>query len=166
MNREPITMYGYKKLINEIKQFREIEIPQIIEDIRISASYGDLKENAEYEAATERQGFLLIRVQELEKLLSQLIIVNPIESNHNKITFGSTFEIMDIDTEKRFIYTLVGGYEAEPSKGTISYNSPLAKLFIGKEIHDEVNVNLNGNEIYYEIMNIYLDNELINKWNN
>lgn len=54
MNREPITMYGYKKLINEIKQFREIEIPQIIEDIRISASYGDLKENAEYEAATER----------------------------------------------------------------------------------------------------------------
>jgi transcription elongation factor GreA len=163
MNKEPITVAGYEKLVNEIKYYREVEIPYIIEDIKISASYGDLTENAEYEAATERQGFLLTRVNELEQLLSKLVIINPFESNHNRITFGSTFEIIDIDTEEIFVYTLVGGYEAEPSKGTISYNSPLAKAFIGKEKEDEVKVNLNGNEVYYEIKNIYFDKELFNK---
>lgn len=163
MNKEPITVDGYEKLVNEIKYYREVEIPYIIEDIKISASYGDLTENAEYEAATERQGFLLTRVNELEQLLSKLVIINPSESNHNRITFGSTFEIIDIDTEEIFVYTLVGGYEAEPSKGTISYNSPLAKAFIGKEKEDEVKVNLNGNEVYYEIKNIYFDKELFNK---
>jgi transcription elongation factor GreA len=163
MNKEPITVDGYEKLVNEIKYYREVEIPYIIEDIKISASYGDLTENAEYEAATERQGFLLTRVNELEQLLSKLVIINPSESNHNRITFGSTFEIIDIDTEEMFVYTLVGGYEAEPSKGTISYNSPLAKAFIGKEKEDEVKVNLNGNEVYYEIKNIYFDKELFKK---
>ncbi len=163
MNKEPITVDGYEKLVNEIKYYREVEIPYIIEDIKISASYGDLTENAEYEAATERQGFLLTRVNELEQLLSKLVIINPSESNHNRITFGSTFEIIDIDTEEIFVYTLVGGYEAEPSKGTISYNSPLAKAFIGKEKEDEVKVNLNGNEVYYEIKNIYFNRELFNK---
>lgn len=160
MNKEPITSNGYKKLVNEIKYFRQIEIPKIIEDIKISASYGDLTENAEYEAAKERQAFLLTRVNELEQLLNKLIIIEPSENSHYRIAFGSTFEIIDTDTEETFVYTLVGGYEAEPSKGTISYNSPLAKAFIGKEKEDEVKVNLNGNEVYYEILNIYFDKEL------
>lgn len=162
MNKEPITKSGYEKLISEIKYFREVEIPQIIEDIKISASYGDLTENAEYEAATERQGFLLTRVSELEQLLSKLIIIDPSENNHDRITFGSTFKIIDVDTEKIFQYTLVGGYESEPSKGTISYNSPLAKAFIGKRKDDEIKLTLNGNEVYYEIREIYFDKELFN----
>jgi len=160
MNKEPITLSGYKKLVNEIKYFRQVEILQIIEDIKISASYGDLTENAEYEAAMERQGFLLTRLNELEQLLCKLIIIEPSENNHNRITFGSTFEIINIDTEEIFVYTLVGGYESEPSKGTISYNSPLAKAFIGKEKEDEVKVSLNGNEVYYEIKNIYFNKKL------
>jgi len=155
MNQEPITLDGYNKLTKDIKYFKEVEIPIIIEDIKISASYGDLTENAEYEAAIERQTFLLTRIAELEQLLGKTIAIDPSQNQHNHIKFGSTFEIINIDTDEKIIYTLVGGYEANPTIGTISYNSPLAKSFIGKKIDDEVKVKFNNIETYYEIENIY-----------
>jgi len=161
MTQEPITNNGYEKLTNEIRIFKEIEIPDVIEDIKVSASYGDLTENAEYEAATERQGFLLTRLTELEGLLTKLIVIDPSKSNHNKITFGSTFEIINIDTDEKFIYTLMGGYESNPTKGLISYNSPLAKFFIGKEIDEEIKVTLNNSVVYYEIEKVYFDKNRI-----
>ncbi len=161
MIREPITNNGYEKLAKEIKKFKEIEIPDVIEDIRVAASYGDLTENAEYEAATERQGFLLARLVSLQQLLSKLVIIDPTNNSHKKVSFGSTFKIINIDTEEEFIYTLLGGYESNPSKGIISYNSPLAKAFIGKEVDDEVKVILNKNTVYYEIEEIYFDKNRI-----
>ncbi len=157
MSTEPISRLGYEKLEKEIQFFKEVEIPNIIEDIKISASYGDLTENSEYEAAKERQEFLMIRMSELEHLLSTLIIIDPSKSDHTKITFGTTFEIINADTSKKNIYTIVGGYEADPSKGTISYNSPLAKYFRGKELGEEVIVKLNNKETYYEIEKVYFD---------
>ena len=161
MIQEPITNDGYKKLIKEIKKFKEVEIPDVVKDIRTSASYGDLTENAEYEAATERQWFLLTRLAELQELLTKLVIIDPSKNSHTKISFGSTFEIINIDTDEKFIYTLIGGYESDPSKGLISYNSPLAKLFIGKEVDDEIKVALNHNIVYYEIEKIYFDKNRI-----
>ncbi len=161
IRKEPITNNGYIKLQNEIKYFKEVSIPAVIEDIKISASYGDLTENAEYEAAIESQEFLLTRLGELQLLLSKLIVINPEKSEHGKITFGSTFELNDINTDENFIYTLVGGYESDPSKGLISYSSPLAKFFIGKEVDDEVAVSINNNTIYYEIEKVYYDDNRI-----
>jgi len=157
IKQEPITNNGYIKLTNEIKYFKEVAIPAVVEDIKISASYGDLTENAEYEAAIESQEFLLTRLGELQQSLSKLIIIDPSKNNHNKITFGSTFEIINIDTDEKFIYTLMGGYESNPAKGLISYNSPLAKFFIGKEIDEEIKVILNNKLVYYEIEKIYFD---------
>ena len=161
IKKEPITNNGYIKLTDEIKYFKEVAIPAVVEDIKISASYGDLTENAEYEAAIESQEFLLTRLGELQQLSSKLIIIDPSENNHNRISFGSTFEIINIDTDEKFIYTLMGGYESHPSQGLISYNSPLAKFFIGKEIDDEVIVNLNNKLVYYEIEKVYFDKSRI-----
>jgi transcription elongation factor GreA len=157
MVQEAITSQGYKKLTEEIQFYKEIEIPNIIEDIKISASYGDLTENAEYEAAIERQSFILTKLAELQKMLTKLIIIDPSKSNHNKIAFGSTFEILNSDSDEKFIYTLVGSYESNPKKGLISYNSPLAKFFIGKEIDEEIKVTINNKLTYYDIEKIYFD---------
>lgn len=157
MNQEPITNIGYDKLVKEIKYFKEVEIPAIVEDIRISASYGDLTENAEYEAATEKQGFLQTRLNELQQLLMKSVIVNPSQNSHDRIKFGSTFEIINIETEEKKLYTLVGGYESNPEKGLISYNSPLAKAFVNKELNEEVKVVINNNIMFFEIEEIYFD---------
>lgn len=161
MIQEPITENGYQKLLNDIKQLKEVEVVNIIEDIKVSASYGDLTENAEYEAAIERQTFLLTRIGELEKLLSKTIIIDPSKNKHTKISFGSTFEIINLDTDEKFTYTLIGGYESNPSKGLISYNSPLAKSFIGKNVDDEIKMTLNNTIVYYEIEKIYFDKNRI-----
>jgi len=159
--KEPITYIGYRKLMQDLKFLKEVEIPNVIEDIKISASYGDLTENAEYEAAKERQEFLLIKIDLLEKTNSEITIIDPSKNNHTNISFGSTFKIENIDTEEEFTYTIVGGYEANPSKGTISYNSPLAKYFLRKEIDDEVTVNINNQIAIYEIQKIYFDENII-----
>ena len=161
MNNLLITEFGYKKLINDIKKIKDIDIPNNVKDIQISASYGDLTENAEYEAATERQGFLVSRLNELQDILGKLQIYDSSKSKLNKISFGLTFKIEDIDSEKEYVYTLVGGYESNPKKNKISYNSPFAKLFIGKEIGDEVKTNFNNQEIYYEIIDIWYDEKIL-----
>jgi len=163
MNQEPITQYGYEKLTNEIRKLKEVELPAVIKDVNISASYGDLTENAEYEAATERQGFILTRLGELQELLAKSVTVNPSENTHNIISFGSTFKIVNIDTDEKIIYTLVGGYESEPEKGLISYNSPFARLFINKEVDDEVVVSFGRATVHYEIEKIYFDEKRILK---
>jgi len=163
MKKEPITPIGYEKLIKDLRFLKEIEIPENIEDIKISASYGDLTENAEYEAAKERQEFLLMKIALLEKVNNEITIIDPSKNTHRVISFGSTFEIENVETGEELKYTIVGGYEANPTNGTISYNSPLSKYFLKKEEDDEVIVNI-GNEVStYEIQAIYFDQDIILK---
>ena len=161
MNKSLITYFGYQKLLNDIKKIKEIDIPGNVKDIQISASYGDLTENAEYEAATERQGFLVSRLHELQAILSNTQLIDPSIYTLNKISFGLTFKIVNIDTEEENIYTLVGGYESVPSKNKISYNSPFAKLFIGKKIGDEVETSFNEEKKYYEVVAIWYDEKIL-----
>lgn len=156
MNKEPITEKGYAKLKESIRVLKEVQLPKAVEDIKISAGYGDLTENAEYEAAIESQNFILTRIRELEKLISKLIIIDPSQTEHTKVKFGSTVKIVNIDTDEIFIYTLVGGYESDPSNGKISYLSPIAKSLLGKEEGDEVTVNISGITTY-EIESVYFD---------
>ncbi len=161
MDKLLTTYFGYSKLLNDIKKLKEIDIPSNVQDIQVSASYGDLTENAEYEAATERQGFLVSRLHELQVILSNTQLIDPSIYTPNKISFGLTFKIIDIDTEEENVFTLVGGYESNPSKNKISYNSPFAKLFLGKKIGDEVETNFNGEKKYYEIVDIWYDEKIL-----
>jgi transcription elongation factor GreA len=163
MKREPITHIGYEKLMKDLRFLKEIEIPENIKDIKISASYGDLTENAEYEAAKERQEFLLMKIDLLEKINSEITIIDPSKNSHTTINFGSTFEIENIETGEELKYTIVGGYEANPTNGTISYNSPLSRFFLRKEEDDEVTVNIGNKISTYEIQAIYFDKNIILK---
>lgn len=152
---EPISQYGYDKLTQELKQLKEVERPHIVREIDIAREHGDLKENAEYHAAKERQLFIDARIKDLSQMLANAQVINPSILPHDKVSFGSTIEIIDLDTEKRHIYTIVGSIESDTSKGRISYGSPIAKALIGKQEGDEISVALPRGECEFEIAKIY-----------
>lgn len=161
MSQELMTNIEYNMLIEDIKFIKEVEIPENIKNLEIAASYGDLRENAEYEAEINRQSFLSARLSELELLRNNVTIIDPKKREHDKIIFGSTFKIFNIDTEEESIYTLVGGYKADTSNNRISYKSPLAKMFINKKVGDEIETNFNNQKNIYEILEIYFDEECL-----
>ena len=151
---EPLTEYGYKKLITELKNLKEVERPQNIIEIDTAREHGDLKENAEYHAARERQLFLDARINELTQLVAEARVIDPASLTHDKVSFGSTIKLEDLDSEEQFTYTIVGATESNPDKGLISYNSPLAKQLLGKFVGDEVSVSLPKGRVEYEILDI------------
>ena len=147
-----MTEYGYKKLITELKNLKEVERPQNIIEIDTAREHGDLKENAEYHAARERQLFLDARINELTQLVAEARVIDPASLTHDKVSFGSTIKLEDLDSEEQFTYTIVGATESNPDKGLISYNSPLAKQLLGKFVGDEVSVSLPKGRVEYEIL--------------
>lgn len=149
-----MTEYGYNKLIAELKNLKEVERPKNIIEIDTARDHGDLKENAEYHAARERQLFLDARINELTQLVAQARVIDPASLTHDKVSFGSTIKLEDLDTEEIYIYTIVGATESDPNKGLISYHSPLAKQLLGKVVGDEVAVMLPKGRVDYEILEI------------
>ena len=149
-----MTEYGYNKLITELKNLKEVERPQNIIEIDTAREHGDLKENAEYHAARERQLFLDARINELTQLVAEARVIDPASLTHDKVSFGSTIKLEDLDSEEQFTYTIVGATESNPDKGLISYNSPLAKQLLGKFVGDEVSVSLPKGRVEYEILDI------------
>lgn len=152
---EPISQYGYDKLTQELKQLKEVERPHIVREIDIAREHGDLKENAEYHAAKERQLFIDARIKDLSHMLANAQVIDPAILPHDKVSFGSTIEIIDLDTEKRHTYTIVGSIESDTAKGRISYGSPIAKALIGKQEGDEIAVSLPRGECEFVIDKIY-----------
>lgn len=150
-----MTAFGYEKIVSELKNLKENERPNIVKEIDIARGHGDLKENAEYHAAKEKQAFIEARIKELSELLARVQVVDPSELKHEKIGFGSTFELLDIDTDKQLTYTIVGSMEAKPDAGLISFHSPLAKAFNGKKEGDEVSVKLPNGEVDYEVLRVF-----------
>jgi transcription elongation factor GreA len=148
---EPMTLFGYEKLQAEIKDLKEVKRPKTVKDIEEALEHGDLKENAEYHAAKEMQKNIDKRLGELQDLISNSKIVNPSELNHAKVSFGSTVVLTDMDTDEEVTYTIVGGCEANPDIGLISYGSPLAKQLLGKEEGDECKIKLPSGVKEYEI---------------
>jgi transcription elongation factor GreA len=148
---QPMTLFGYGKLQAEVKQLREVKRPEIVKAIEEALEHGDLKENAEYHAAKEAQKNIDNRLAELAEMIGNSRIVDPKELDHSQVSFGSTVVLTDMDTDEEVTYTIVGGCEANPDVGLISFGSPLAKELLGKEEGDEVKLRLASGIKEYEI---------------
>lgn len=153
MNRTPLTVRGAEKLREELKDLKGVQRPRVINAIAEARAHGDLKENAEYHAAREQQGFIEGRIAEIESKLAaaQVIDVTQLPAN-GKVVFGATVDLEDVDSGDRLSYQIVGQDEAEIKEGLISVNSPIARGLIGKEEGDEVEVVVPGGMRTFEIV--------------
>ncbi|MCH9813751.1 MAG: transcription elongation factor GreA [Epsilonproteobacteria bacterium] len=154
MNKQPITILGRQKLGQELHDLKMVQRPQTVKEIDIAREHGDLKENAEYHAAREKLRFIEARMAELADLYDSVQEIDPSKFPHDKVMFGSTITVENMDTEAQATYTIVGTYESNPDKGLISSITPLARQLMGKEEGDEVTVKLPGGEVEYEIVSI------------
>jgi transcription elongation factor GreA len=151
----PMTRNGVERLKEELHQLKSQDRPNIIQAIAEARAQGDLSENAEYESAKERQGFIEGRIAEIEAKLSNVQIIDPATLNAaGKCVFGATIELEDLDEEKSFTYQIVGEDEADIKANKISISSPLARALIGKEDGDAVEVETPGGQKTYEISNV------------
>ncbi len=153
MNKIPLTVRGAEKLRAELHELKTVARPKVIEAIAEAREHGDLKENAEYHAAREQQGFIEGRIREIEAKLSnaQIIDVKSIDAG-GKVVFGATVDLIDEDTGQEVTYQIVGDDEADIKQGLISVSAPIARALIGKEEGDIVSVQTPGGEKEYEIV--------------
>lgn len=151
MERVPMTIYGFERLTAELRDLLRVQRPAITAAIEEARGHGDLKENAEYHAAKEKQGFVEGRIAELESKLSRAETIDPTKLKGTKIMLGARVQLVDVDTEKTVIYTLVGPDEANFDKGHISTTSPIGQALLGKNPGDEVTVLAPGGKRVYEV---------------
>ena len=161
MQKEPMLEVTYKKLSEELEQLKTHERGNIAAIIDEARAQGDLKENAEYHAAKDEQGLMEARIAELTDLVGRAQVVDPSTLGHERISFGSTVELVDQESDEEVVYTIVGGQESNPTKGFISIQSPLAKALLGKEEGDEIDISLPAGQKTYDIEAVsYVEIEL------
>lgn len=150
--RVPMTITGEARLREELQQLKSVERPKVIEAIADAREHGDLKENAEYHAAREQQGFIEGRIQEIESKLgaAQVIDVTSIE-NTGKVIFGTTVHLLNVETDEQVVYQIVGEDEADIKGGKISISSPIARALVGKSEGDVVAIRVPSGTVEYEI---------------
>ena len=155
MQKIPLTVAGAEKLKAELQQLKSVARPEVIAAIAEARSHGDLSQNAEYEAAKDRQGFIEGRIAELESKLSHAQIIDPKEIHaEGKIVFGATVTVSDLETDEEATYQIVGDDEADIKIGKISVNSPIARAMIGKEEGDVAEVQAPSGVREYDILNV------------
>lgn len=153
MEKIPMTPAGFEKLDSELKTLKSVDRPAIISAIAEARELGDLKENAEYHSAREKQGFIEGRIKELEAVLGLADVMDPTKFS-GAIKFGATVEIVDEDTDEEKTYQIVGEPEADIENGKLNIKSPLARALIGKDEGDSVEVRTPGGTRSYEILSI------------
>ncbi len=148
-----MTRAGHTALQTELKHLKSVERPAVIQAIAEARELGDLKENAEYHSAREKQGFIEGRIQEIESVLGLAEVVDP-KTLSGTVKFGATVQLVDEDTDEEKTWQIVGEHEANVEKGLLNIKSPIARALIGKEEGDSVEVRTPGGEKSYEILDI------------
>jgi len=157
MSRRPITKEGYEKLREELKHLKRYERPKIIREIEEARGHGDLSENAEYEAAKERQGYLEGKINDCEHRLSLAEIIDISTLPRDRVVFGARVQLLNLDTDEEEEYQLVGPDESNVEQKKISVYSPLGSALLGKEVDDTAIVKAPRGDIEYEILDISFD---------
>ncbi|GAB6192410.1 transcription elongation factor GreA [Desulfocastanea catecholica] len=152
--RIPMSKTGNKKLREELQHLERVERGVVVKAIEVAREHGDLKENAEYHAAKDRQGHIEGRILELKDKLSRAEVIDCLQVSTKSIVFGTVVQLLDLDTDEEIIYQLLGPEEADVKKGSISVLSPLGRSMLGKEVGDEVLAVTPGGTREFEVMAI------------
>lgn len=150
----PMTPRGLATLKAELKQIKEIDRPHNVKEIEEALEHGDLRENAEYHAAKERQAELEARMRFAEYRISRAKVIDPGKVSSEKVAFGATVKVLDLDTDQEETYAIVGEHEVDVDSGLISFKSPIARAMIGKEEGDEVVLKLPKGDRELEIVSV------------
>ena len=153
MEKILMTRAGFNALETELKHLKSVERPSVIQAIAEARELGDLKENAEYHSAREKQGFIEGRIKELEGVIGLAEVIDPTTLS-GAIKFGATVTVVDEDTDEEKVWQIVGEHEANVEKGLLNIKSPIARALIGKEEGDSVEVRTPGGEKSYEVLSI------------
>ena len=155
MSKVPMTVRGHELLEKELKKLKSVDRPNVVKAIAEARAHGDLRENAEYHAAKEQQGFIEARIKDIEGKLShkQIIDVSAVDAR-GKVIFGSTVVILDENTDKEITYKIVGEDEADIKQGMISYTSPIARALIGKDEGDAIEFQAPDGIKTYDILEV------------
>jgi transcription elongation factor GreA len=158
MSKVPMTVRGHELLEKELKKLKSVDRPNVVKAIAEARAHGDLRENAEYHAAKEQQGFIEARIKDIEGKLShkQVIDVSAVDAR-GKVIFGSTVVILDENTDKEITYTIVGEDEADIKQGMISFTSPIARALIGKDEGDAIEFEAPDGIKTYDILEVRYD---------
>jgi transcription elongation factor GreA len=154
MEKIPMTQTGYTRLEKELKNLKTVERPAVIAAISEARAHGDLKENAEYHAAKEKQSFIEGRIQELEAVISRAEIIDVRAHASDHIKFGATVTVVDEETEETVKYQIVGDYEADIKRGLISTSAPIGRALIGKKVGTSVEVSTPKGARFYEVVTV------------
>ena len=149
-----MTVTGEALLRARLKHLKTVERPQNINDIEVARAHGDLSENAEYHSAKEKQGMLDAQMREIQDKLSRAEVIDPTKMSGDRVVFGATVLLEDLDSEEQVTYQIVGSEEADPKAGRISYTSPLARAIIGKREGDFVDFEAPGGLREYDIIKV------------
>ncbi|NTW87536.1 MAG: transcription elongation factor GreA [Desulfobulbaceae bacterium] len=158
MTRIPMSKTGNQKLRDELYRLERIERGEVVRAIETAREHGDLKENAEYHAAKDRQGHIEGRIIELKDKLARAEVIDCSKVNSKTVVFGTVVQLLDLDTEEEITYQLLGPEEADVKKGSISVLSPLGKSMLGKEVGDEVKTITPGGTREFEVIAIRSSN--------
>ncbi len=154
MEKNPITPEGAQKLRDELQHLRAVERPAVIQAIGTAREHGDLKENAEYHAARDKQSFIEGRIKDIVNKLALAEVIDPSKLSGTRIQFGARVKLSNTQTEEEVNYRIVGADESDLNAGLISITSPLARSLLGKEPGDEVKVRTPGGERVYEVLEV------------
>jgi transcription elongation factor GreA len=154
--REPMTPTGYEALKDELKRLKTLERPQVSKEIEEARAHGDLSENAEYHAAREKQSFIEGRIQEIESKLALAEVIDPASLSGDRVVFGATVTLLDLDSDEETTYKIVGHDEADVKAKKISVRAPLARACLGKHEGDEITLKRpkSGGDRVYELVKV------------
>jgi transcription elongation factor GreA len=154
VERFPMSNTGHRKLKEELNNLERVERHVVVKAIEIAREHGDLKENAEYHAAKERQGMIEGRIRDLKDKLGRAEVIDCVKVDCARAVFGTVVELLDMDTDEKVSYQLLGSEEADVKKGSISVFSPLGKSILGKEVGDDVLAQTPGGTREFEVISI------------